>query len=130
MKKEQLETTEVNVLDDLDELDKAIIRYRLEGFKITEIANKVEKHRDTVKKRLTKVKVEQAIKELQKEAIDILIDTQAEAARTLRHILKTGTDENKIRAAKEILKGVLSDKVNIESNTFAEWVKSVNAGTE
>lgn len=107
------EVSQIDILDELDELDKAIIRLKVEGFKDTEISEKLEKHRGTIYKRLKKVKVQQAINELQKTAIQILLDTQSDAARELRRIVKHGSDENKIKAAKEILKGVLSDKVDV-----------------
>ena len=110
------EQSESSILDELDELDKAIIRLKIEGHKNTEIATKLEKNRQTIDRRFKKVKVQQAIQELQKTALQILIDTQSDAARTLKYILKNGTDENKIRAAKEILKGVLSDNHNLNLN--------------
>ena len=110
------EETESNILDELDELDKAIIRFKIEGLKDIDIAERTEKNRITIARRLKKVKVQQAIQELQKTALQILLDTQSDAARTLKYILKNGTDENKIRAAKEILKGVLSDNHNLNLN--------------
>ena len=116
MEKAQQESKEINILDDLDDLDKAIIKLKIEGLNVAQISEKVKKHRDTVTKRLQKVKVEQAIKELQKTALQILIDAQSDAARTLRNIMKNGTDENKIKAAKEILKGVLSDKIDLSGD--------------
>ena len=111
--KDILEVTEIDLLDELDEVDKAIIRYKLEGHNSNDIAKKIDKHRQTINKRLKKVKVQQAINELQKTALQILLDGQSEAARALKTIVKTGTDENKIRAAREILKGVLSDKIDL-----------------
>ena len=107
------EETESDILEDLDELDKAIIRLKLEGVKDIDIADKLERNRQTIGRRLKKVKVQKAIDEFQKNALQILIDTQSDAARELRRILKTGTDDNKIKAAKEILKGVLSDNMNL-----------------
>lgn len=106
--------TEINILDELDDLDKVIIRFKVEGLKDIDIAEKTEKSRQTIARRLKKVKVQQAIDELQKTALQILIDTQSDAARTLKYILKNGTDENKIKAAREILKGVLSDNHNLQ----------------
>jgi transposase len=109
------EHTEVDILADLDELDKAIIRMKLDGHKNTEIATSLQKSRQTIDNRFKKFKVQQAVKELQKEAIEILIDTQSKAARELRRIIesKTAMDSDKIRAAREVLKGVLSDKINL-----------------
>jgi len=128
MKKELQQATEFNILADLDELDKAIIRFKIEGLNNNEIADNVEKHRDTISKRLKKVKVQQAIQELQKSALQILIDTQSDAARTLIRIMKHGSDDNKIKAAKEILKGVLSDNhnLNLSSNKFEITIKDID----
>jgi len=112
------EHTELDILADLDELDKAIIRLKLDGHKNTEIAATLQKSRQTIDNRFKKFKVQQAVKELQKEAIEILIETQSKAARLLRSIIesKTALDADKIRAAREILKGVLSEKMNITTD--------------
>ena len=122
------EETESDILEDLDELDKAIIRLKLEAVKDIDIADKLERNRQTIGRRLKKVKVQKAIDEFQKNALQILIDTQSDAARELRRILKTGTDDNKIKAAKEILKGVLSDNMNLSltDNKFEIIIKNVN----
>lgn len=109
--KEQQETTEVGILDELDTTDKAIIQLKIENPAIAtiEIGRRIGLHRDTVTKRLKKLKVQQAISEYQKTALQILVDTQAEAARRLRTIMRTGKEENAVRACREILKGVLSE---------------------
>jgi len=105
-----------DLLDEIDDLDKAIIRLTIEGIRPGDIAERLGRGRTTVSKRLNKYKVQQAIKELQKNALQILLESQTDAARELRRILKTGTDENKIKAAREILKGVLSENINIKLN--------------
>ena len=51
------ENTKNNILDDLDELDKAIIKYKVEGYKSTEIAEKLEKSRQTIDKRFKKIRI-------------------------------------------------------------------------
>ena len=114
MEKELQDSSEVDILDDLDEIDKAIIKFKLEGVTNVDIADKLGKHRDTIGKRLDKIKVQHAIKELQKNALQILLDSQSDAARELKRQLKHGeTDRDKREAAKEILKGVLSDGPNL-----------------
>ena len=114
MNDNQLEPTTVDILNELDDLDKAIIRLKIEGYKDVVIAEKLERHRDTIATRLKKVKVQHAIQELQKTALQILLDSQSDAARELRRQLKHGeTDRDKREAAKEILKGVLSDNINL-----------------
>lgn len=112
--KNALDLSKSDILDDLDDLDRAIIKYKLDGFNNNEIAKKTSKNRQTIALRFKKVKVQQAIDELQKSALQILIDSQNEAARTLRQIMRNrdSKDTDRIAASKEILKGVLSDKVN------------------
>lgn len=110
------ESEEQWILEDLDDLDKAIIRLKVEGLIIKDIAKRTGRHPNTIGLRLKKLKVQQAIEELQKTAFDILIDLQADAARTLGRIMKNGSDDNKIKAAKEILKGVLSENYNLNGN--------------
>ncbi len=127
--KNMQEQTKTDILDELDELDKAIIRFKIEGLKDVEIAEKTERHRSTIATRLKKVKVQQAIQELQKTALQILIDTQSDAARELRRILKHGSDENKIKAAREILKGVLSENhnLNLQDTHFEITINDIKA---
>lgn len=109
------EREESGILDDLDDLDKAIIRFKIDGLPNSQIAKKTGKHANTITIRLKKLKVQQAIEELQKSALQILIDSQNEAARTLRQIMRDreAKDTDRIAASKEILKGVLSDKINV-----------------
>ena len=127
MSKDKQNDSEVDILSDLDEVDKAIIRYKIDGIKDVEIAKKVGRSRSAVYNRLQKVKVQQAIDELQKSALQILIDSQNEAARTLRQIMRKGSDDNKIKASKEILKGVLSDKVTLNfDNDYNEVQKELD----
>lgn len=114
------ESTEISILDELDTLDKAIIQLKIENPSISniELGKRLEVHRDTIAKRLKKLKVQQSINEYQKTALQVLIDAQSEAARRLRTIMRTGKEENAVRACREILKGVLSEsfsaKVDIE----------------
>jgi IS30 family transposase len=112
------DSANVNILDDLDDIDKAIIQYKVKEPSITnvEIAKRLEVHRDTIAARLKKVKVDTALKEIQKSALQILLDSQSAAARRLSKIVKDGNDADATRAAKEILKGVLSENVNLNLN--------------
>ena len=107
-----------NILDELDDLDKAIIKLKIEGFKNVDIAEKTGKSRGTIAIHLKKFKVQQAIDELQKTALNILVDAQSDAARTLRTIIrnKKTKDTDKIAACREVLKGVLSEKITIDSD--------------
>jgi len=108
-----------DVLDDLDDIDKAIIRYKVAGLKEVDIARKIQMSRQTVSNRLKKVKVQQAIDELQKTALQVLLDTQVDAARDLRRIIrdKNARDQDKISADREVLKGVLSDRIKVDWDT-------------
>lgn len=120
------ESPEPDILDDLDDLDKAIIRLKINGHKDTEIAAKLEKHRQTIAGRLKKIKVQQAIQELQKTALQILLEGQTVAARRLRKIVENGSDADATRAAKEILKGVLSESIMFKDDVdYAEQLKRI-----
>lgn len=115
----QPESTGINILDDLEEMDKAIIRLKVSKPSITnnELASTLGVHRDTIAKRLKKEKVNHAIAELQKSAIQTLLDSQNEAARKLITIMRTGKEERTVvNACKEILKGVLSENYNVNLN--------------
>lgn len=107
-----------DILADLDAVDKAIITFIIENPKITniEIGERLNLHRTTIGERLKKVKLQQALQELQKSALQILLDNQAAAARRLAKVLKSGNDGDAIRAAREILKGVLVETVQVNAS--------------
>jgi DNA-binding Lrp family transcriptional regulator len=106
-----------DIIADLDSVDKAIIQLIIESPKITniEIGERLNLHRTTIGERLKKVKLQQALAEVQKSALQILLDNQAAAARRLAKIVKTGNDGDATRAAKEILKGVLVETVEVNA---------------
>ena len=106
------EKTKTDFMADLDNLDQVILRYKLQGLKDSEIVEKTGKHRSTIADRQKNPNFELALTELKKNALDILLEGQADAARILRHIArnKSAKDADRIAACKEILKGVLSDK--------------------
>jgi hypothetical protein len=110
------DSTKSNSGEKLDELDRAIIRYKVANpaIKGQHIADMLGVHRDTINKRLKKPGVALAIEELQKTALQTLLDAQAEAARRMVNLMRTGREEKTILgASKEILKGVLSENVNL-----------------
>lgn len=111
------EPTEPLNLDALDDLDKSIIMLKIQGMKITEIADRLNRDRGTISGRLEKFQVQETIKEYQKTAIEIIISAHADAARELKRQVKKGeTDRDKREAAKEILKGVVSDKIDLSGD--------------
>jgi|SRR5271157_3172444 len=125
------ESSEIDILGDLEDTDKAIIRLKIENPAITniDIAKRLDLHRETIAKRLRKVKVSEAIAELNKSALNVLLETQSEAARKLRTIIRTSSDERAVIAAcKEVLKGVLSENINLNLNRghFQKWVESLS----
>jgi hypothetical protein len=115
-----------NTLDPLDDLDKAILRLKINGETDVDIARKTGRNRGTISNRQQKVKFQHALMELQKEPLEIILNTQKEAAYELRRILQESTDENKIKAAKEVLKGVLTETVLINANIKAEATYNLN----
>lgn len=127
MEENTQELTDINILDDVDDIDKAIIRYKVAGLKDVDVAEKIEMSRQTVANRQKKLKVQDAITELQKTALQIVLETQSDAARYLRSVIKYKRDGNrsdgeiimvrdKISASREVLKGVLSEKLVIDSD--------------
>lgn len=115
-----IDNEQSGILDDLDDLDKAIIRFKVDGLKNTDIAKKTGKHINTITIRLKKIKTQQAIEELQKKAVEILVDSQAEAGRVLRSIMRNPDErsQDRIAACREILKGVLSENINLNINAM------------
>lgn len=102
---------------ELDEIDREIIRLKVETPSITntEIAKIVGHNRNLIADRIEDHNLDKYIREAQETALQILIDGQTEAAQVLIKIVKSDNEKttDRINAAKEILKGVLSDKLNI-----------------
>ncbi|MCP4649735.1 MAG: hypothetical protein GY853_06600 [PVC group bacterium] len=115
----QDKTKKTNISEELEaveltDFDKAVIgmKIRYPSYTIAEIARQLERHRDTVTKSLNKETVIEALSILNKTALDILVENQVNAARRLAEIVLNGTDQYAIQAAREILKGVLSESVD------------------
>ena len=123
------EPTEPINLDALDDLDKSIIMLKIQGLKITEIAERLNRDRGTISGRLEKFQVQETIKEYQKTAMEIITSAHADAARELKRQVKKGeTDRDKREAAKEILKGINPEKLDLSGtgeplNIKIEFVK-------
>jgi DNA-binding Lrp family transcriptional regulator len=119
---EQEHSESDEIFADLDDLDKALIRVKLEKPAISnvELAEMYEVSAHKIGRRLKKEKLVKFLNEMQKEAIDILVGLQAQSARYLGKVVQDDNEitVNRIRAAREILKGVLSENVNI--NMFSE----------
>lgn len=135
-KNEQKElTSSINMdcMDELDSWDKEIIRLKLRNPAATQasIAKEMGVHAHTVMNRLKKFIVKQTLEELQKKALDILLDAQSEAAIKTKELMRASEDDRiQLKAAEMILKGVLADKVDLSVNSFAEWAKKVNSEEE
>ena len=120
-------------LDELDSWDKEIIRIKMEDptlsnvkiGKIMGISNK------TVGLRMNKALVIRTLKDMQKVALQILLDAQSEAALTVINIMNTSDNPSiRLKAAEMVLKGVLSDRVNLEMNNWAQWVEETHKEKE
>lgn len=115
----------ISKFDDIDEIDREIIRVKIESPSISdsELAKRVDICRAVATKRVQKEKVQKAIAELQKSAIQTLIDAQGEAARKLVTLMRKGTEGAQIKACIEILKGVLIEKHEVEVKDAAEIIR-------
>lgn len=113
-----------HLLGELDELDKAIIRLKVAkgGLSKREIALEVGCSESTVKNRMAKHKVKFAIDEMQKDALTILLEAQKEAARIIFSIAKdrSANNRDRISACNVILKGVLTENVNLNGTIHHE----------
>lgn len=109
-------SAEIDVFADLDSVDKFLIRKRIEhpGITINELARQVKLHRQTVSERLQKVKVQQAIEELSKNALTVIIDAQNEAARRLVQHMRSGDPDISLRATIAMLKDVLAMPIKLQ----------------
>lgn len=112
------ESSEVDIYADLDEVDREIVRVKLEKPNITNIdlAEMLGMHRQTLAKRLKKEKLQRQIIEAQKSALQILLEAQSEAARRLKMLMRDDNKDVSMKACKEVLKGVLSENMNLNVN--------------
>jgi predicted HTH transcriptional regulator len=115
-KETELSTEEL--IADLDDMDKEIIRLKVQNPKITdtELGKRFKVTRHTVAKHLKKEKVKFALNQLQQSALDVLLNAQSEAARRMiKHMRDTDPDIS-LKACKEILTGVLAKSINIKGD--------------
>lgn len=107
-----------DLLADIDSTDKEIIRLRIENPKITltELGKRFNLARHTIAKRLQKEKVKKALDQLQKNALDTLLDAQSEAARRMITHMRSNDPDLSLKACKEILTGVLARTINIKTD--------------
>lgn len=106
------------LLADIDAIDREIIKLRIENPKITtiELGKRFNLARHTISKRLQKEKVRRALDQLQKNALDTLLDAQSEAARRLIGHMRSQDPDLSLKACKEILVGVLAKTISIKSD--------------
>lgn len=118
------------LLADIDAIDREIIRLRIANPKITltELGKRFKLARHTIAKRLQKEKVQRALDQLQKNALDTLLDAQSEAARRLIMHMRSNDQDVSLKACKEILTGVLEKAYKLSGDVNL-LVEIVNAGT-
>lgn len=114
--------------DKLDSVDKAIINLKIEFPAITncDVADKVGICRDSVAARLKKEKVKIALKDIEREPVEILLDARIKAALKMVELLDNPDPQVSLKACKEILKGVLVERIDLNINSFSEWVLTLN----
>jgi len=123
---------DIDLIDDLDDVERAIVetRVRKPACTIQEIADAVGLGYAQARRRLSEPKVKRAIAEQQRDALNILLATQRDAAMVLYDIINNpaSSDQDKIRAAKEILKGVLSERQDIREQVSIEFINKTVGG--
>lgn len=105
-------------IDDIDGIDRKIIKIKVENPSISleVLAKEVGICRENVTKRLNKDGVQQAIKDVQQTALDMLLEAQTEAAQKMIELSRSKDERIALQAAKEVLKGVLSDSQDLTVN--------------
>ena len=110
--------------DNLTDIDKEIVRLKCENpaISLTKVAEITGYARPTISKHYNKPEVQAVLEEYHLTALQILLDSQASAANTLVELSESGNAADRIKAAKEILKGVLVEKTEEESNIKITFV--------
>ena len=118
MNKDTENSQDLAKVSKMDDLDNSILTLKLRGFKIVDIAEELSRDRNTVKARMNKDHFQEALKKAKQSALDILLESQIGAANTLKAIAEdeNARDIDRIAASKEILKGVLSDKIGFDKD--------------
>ncbi len=130
-----MKENELNDIDlsDFDELDKAILKSKIENPAITrdKLAKEMKVGVSTIYRRFNSEKMSSALSQIQINVIDVLLDGQIKAANKLIELVDNDDPNVCVKAAKEILKGVLSEKqdINLSSDGFTVNVTVENAGT-
>jgi len=124
---------DIKYMDELDSWDREIVRLKIQDSTLS--ANKIAKiigcNPQSINKRLKKAAVIQSIDDLQNTALQLLLSAQTEAACKTRDLMRQSEDDRiQLKAAEMILKGVLSDRVDVSVNTFADWVESLDEEKE
>jgi len=107
-----------DLMADIDSIDKEIIRLKIENPKIgeSELGKRFGISRQAIGRRLRKEKVKKALDQLQKNALDTLLDAQSEAARRMIAHMRSQDPDLSLKACKEILVGVLAKTMIIKSD--------------
>jgi hypothetical protein len=105
-----------DLFDQLEDIDKAIVSaiIRDPGIKSPALAKKIGRSVTIAKERRHKPDVEKCIEGLQKNDLALFLECRREAILTARHILRYGAERNRVIAAREFLRGLVPDKVQIE----------------
>ena len=109
---------EIDPFSALDRKDKAILKIMIEypEMPCTEVARRCNIHINTLTKRKNKAHFKRFLKKYTDSALQLLLDAQAEAARVLQDALKDKDKKTRILAAKEILKGILKERMVLEGD--------------
>lgn len=120
---------DLEILKDFDNVDRFIILEKVSnpGTKIGEIAKMLNTARQVISTRYNKPEVKQAIEtiidENTKTALQSIQDKQIEAVEEIYDIMKNGEFENnRLKAACELVKNLLAHKIDIESSKMDEWI--------
>lgn len=111
------ETENDGLFDELDEIDREIIRLKLENPAIQniEIAKRLGYHFKTISKRLNKTKVKKSLAYLQMTAYEKIMDRHAEIIAGIWRLAKDSPDDSvKLRAYMKFLDKLVPDKKEIE----------------
>ena len=105
----------IGFLDELDEVDKYLIRRKLEEPKVSgrTLADELDLNENTIYRRFGKDKVKRAMIELNKSSIEIIQENQVRIIRKILARLESSDEAISLRAAISLLNKVVPDKKDI-----------------
>lgn len=107
---------------ELDDIDKIIIKLKLEEPKITnqEIADRLNMSRQTISKRFNSPEVQQELENINQMHIDRFIEIREKALTRIEELIESSEDKVAVIACREFIKSIMPQKIEHSGHVVTE----------